>query len=37
VRRFYFVISRFSNYGGYPNSNRPVQPLNGRVISFQAW
>jgi carbonic anhydrase len=36
VRRFHFVISRFPNYGGYPNNNRPVQPLNGRVISFQA-
>jgi carbonic anhydrase len=35
VRRFHFVISRFPNYGGYPNNNRPVQPLNGRVISFQ--
>ena len=36
VRRFHFVISRFPFYGGYPNNNRPVQPLNGRVISFQS-
>ena len=36
VRRLHFVISRFPYYGGYPNNNRPVQPLNGRVISFQA-
>jgi carbonic anhydrase len=35
VRRFHFVISQFPNYGGYPNNNRPVQPLNGRVISFR--
>jgi carbonic anhydrase len=35
VRRFHFVISRFPHYGGYPNNNRPVQPLNGRVISFR--
>ena len=36
VRRFHFVISRFPHYGGYPNNNRPVQPLHGRVISFRA-
>jgi carbonic anhydrase len=35
VRRFHFVISRFPHYGGYPNNNRPVQPLNGRVIGFR--
>ena len=36
VRRFHFVISRFPFYRGYPDNNRPVQPLNGRVISFQS-
>ena len=36
VRRFHFVISRFPHYGGYPNNNRPVQPLHGRVISLRA-
>lgn len=36
VRRFHFVISRFPHYGGYPNNNRPVRPLHGRVISFRA-
>jgi carbonic anhydrase len=35
VERFHFVISRFPHYGGYPNNNRPVQPLNGRVIRFR--
>lgn len=35
VRRFHHVISRFPRYGGYPSNNRPVLPLNGRVISFQ--
>jgi len=29
------VISRFPYYGGYPSNNRPVLPLNGRVIGFQ--
>jgi carbonic anhydrase len=32
LTRFHQVISLFPNYGGYPNNNRPVQPLNGRVI-----
>ena len=32
VTRFHQVIARFPNYNGYPNNNRPVQPLNGRVI-----
>ena len=36
VQRFHFVISRFPYYNGYPNNNRPVLPLNGRVISFRA-
>jgi carbonic anhydrase len=26
------VISGFPDYGGYPNNNRPVQPLNGRGV-----
>jgi carbonic anhydrase len=32
VTRFREVISKFANYGGYPNNSRRVQPLNGRVI-----
>jgi carbonic anhydrase len=32
VSRFHRVISQFANYGGYANNNRPVQPLNGRVV-----
>ena len=35
VRRFHYVISRFPNYGGYPDNNRPVLPLNGRVVRFR--
>jgi carbonic anhydrase len=26
------VISEFANYGGFADNNRPVRPLNGRVI-----
>ena len=33
VIRFHQLIARFPNYDGYPNSNRPVQPLNDRIIS----
>ena len=32
VARLHEVISRFPGYGGYPNNNRPPQPLNGRVV-----
>jgi len=32
VTRAHEVIARFPYYGGYPDNNRPVQPLNGRVI-----
>ena len=35
VARLHQVISRFPNYGGYPNNNRPVQPLNGRIVKFR--
>jgi carbonic anhydrase len=35
VSRFHSVISGFANYGGYPNNNRPVQPLNGRVVELR--
>ena len=34
VERFHDVISRFENHGGYPDNNRPVQPLNGRVVKL---
>ena len=36
VTRFHEVISQFANYGGYPNNNRPAQPLNGRVVKLRA-
>ena len=26
------IISEFANYGGFSNNNRPLRPLNGRVI-----
>jgi carbonic anhydrase len=32
VAHFHRVIAQFADYGGYPNNNRPVQPLNGRVV-----
>ena len=35
VARLHKVISRFPNYDGYPNNNRPVQPLNGRVVRYR--
>ena len=35
VARFHKVISRFPYYDGYPNNNRPVLPLNGRVIRLR--
>ena len=35
VTRFHEVISRFPGYGGYPNNNRPLQPLNGRVVQLR--
>jgi len=35
VTRFHEVIAQFPNYGGYPNNNRPLQPLNGRVIKLR--
>jgi carbonic anhydrase len=33
VMRFHQLIARFPDYNGYPNNNRPLQPLNGRIIS----
>ena len=35
VTRFHEVISQFPGYGGYPNNNRPLQPLNGRVVQLR--
>ena len=33
VGELHHLVSLFPNYGGYPNNNRPVQPLNGREIT----
>jgi carbonic anhydrase len=35
VTRFHRLIAQFPNYNGYPNNNRPLQPLNGRVIRLR--
>jgi carbonic anhydrase len=35
VRRFHTVIAHFPYYNGYPDNNRPVLPLNGRVIELR--
>jgi carbonic anhydrase len=35
VARLHQVIARFPYYYGYPNNNRPVLPLNGRVIKLR--
>ena len=35
VTRFHGLIAQFPNYNGYPNNNRPLQPLNGRVIKLR--
>jgi carbonic anhydrase len=32
VGRMHKLVSLFPGYGGYPNNNRPAQPLNGREI-----
>ena len=31
VTEMHELVSRFPNYGGYPDNNRPVQPLHGRT------
>jgi carbonic anhydrase len=33
VDEMHDLVSLFPGYGGYPNNNRPVQPLNGREIT----
>ena len=35
VSRFHHLIAHFPDYNGYPNNNRPLQPLNGRVIRLR--
>lgn len=36
VAHLHQVIAQFPHYNGYPNNNRPVQPLNGRVVKVRA-
>ncbi len=35
VTRYHQLIAQFPNYNGYPNNNRPVQPLNGRIFQLR--
>lgn len=35
VVRFHQVIAQFPYYYGYPDNNRPVQPLNARVVRLR--
>ena len=35
VAHLHQVIAQFPDYGGYPNNNRPLQPLNGRVVGLR--
>ena len=35
VAHFHKVISQFAGYAEYGNSNRPVQPLNDRVVQLR--
>ena len=35
VAHLHQVIARFPDYDGYPNNNRPLQPLNGRVVRLR--
>ena len=32
IDRLHQIITGFPDYGGFPNNNRPVRPLNGRAI-----
>ena len=32
VERMHERVAHFPHYNGYPNNNRPVQPLNGRAV-----
>ena len=36
VNRFHDVIGKFAGYDAYPNNNRPVQDLQGRVIRHRS-
>ena len=37
VTRFHGLIAQFPNYNGYPNNNRPLQPLNGTGHQAAPW
>lgn len=33
VEKMHDLVAQFPNYDGHPDNNRPVQPLNGRVVT----
>jgi carbonic anhydrase len=35
VAHLHHVIARFPDYDGFPNNNRPLQPLHGRVVRLR--
>ncbi|BFU45215.1 hypothetical protein KRMM14A1004_34520 [Krasilnikovia sp. MM14-A1004] len=32
VERLHALVARFPGYGGYPDNNRPLQPLGSRTV-----
>jgi carbonic anhydrase len=36
VRHMHELVAAFPGYGGYPNNNRPLQPLGSRTVERRA-